>query len=52
MTPDGDHFYIMEYLEGRTQPPGLSNERAMDVKRAHNVGPQIAKAPAAAHAAA
>lgn len=50
VTPEGDHFYIMEYLEGRTLASVLGRESAMDVMRALHVGAQIASALAAAHA--
>jgi hypothetical protein len=52
VSPEGDHFYIMEYLDGRTLASILSQETALDVMRALHVGAQIAKALAAAHAAA
>src|SRR5574338_754714 len=32
-TPEGDHFYIMEYLEGQTLASVLANERVLDVMR-------------------
>ena len=51
VTPEGDHFYIMEYLDGRTLASVLSKETVVDVMRALHVGAQIAKALAAAHAA-
>jgi len=50
-TPEGDHFYIMEYLEGQTLAGVLANERVLDVMRALHIGAQIAAALAAAHAA-
>jgi tRNA A-37 threonylcarbamoyl transferase component Bud32 len=50
-TSEGDHFYIMEYLEGQNLATVLSNERVFDVMRALHVGAQIAAALAAAHAA-
>jgi serine/threonine-protein kinase len=50
-TPEGDHFYIMEYLEGQTLAAALSNERVLDVMRALHIGAQVAAALAAAHAA-
>jgi serine/threonine protein kinase len=50
-TPEGDHFYIMEYLEGQTLAAVLANERVLDVMRALHIGAQIAAALAAAHAA-
>jgi serine/threonine-protein kinase len=51
VTPEGDHFFIMEYLEGRTLASILSREKALDIMRALHVGAQIAAALAAAHAA-
>ena len=51
VTPEGDHFYIMEYLEGRTLASVLSRETALDVMRSLHIGAQIASALAAAHAA-
>jgi serine/threonine-protein kinase len=50
-TPEGDHFYIMEYLDGQTLASVLANERVLDVMRALHIGAQIAAALAAAHAA-
>ena len=51
VTPEGDHFYIMEYLEGRTLASVLAKEKTVDVMRALHIGAQIANALAAAHAA-
>jgi serine/threonine protein kinase len=51
VTPEGDHFYIMEYLEGRTLASVLSRETALDVMRSLHIAAQIANALAAAHAA-
>jgi tRNA A-37 threonylcarbamoyl transferase component Bud32 len=51
VTPEGDHFYIMEYLDGRTLASILSKEKVIDVRRALHIGAQIAKALGAAHAA-
>ncbi len=51
VTPEGDHFFIMEYLEGRTLASILSRETALDIMRSLHVGAQIASALAAAHAA-
>jgi serine/threonine protein kinase len=50
VTPEGDHYFIMEYLEGQTLASVLSRETAMDISRALHVGAQIASALAAAHA--
>jgi eukaryotic-like serine/threonine-protein kinase len=51
VTLDGDHFFIMEYLEGRTLASILSRESPLDVMRSLHVGAQIAAALTAAHAA-
>ncbi|HWU90108.1 MAG TPA: serine/threonine-protein kinase, partial [Kofleriaceae bacterium] len=51
VTPEGDHFYIMEYLDGRTLASILAKETALEVMRALHVGAQMAKALAATHAA-
>jgi serine/threonine protein kinase len=51
ITPEGDHFYIMEFLEGRTLASIIHHERALAIMRALHVGAQIASALAAAHAA-
>jgi serine/threonine-protein kinase len=51
VTPEGDHFFIMEYLEGHTLASILSRETSLDIMRALHVGAQIAGALAAAHAA-
>ncbi len=48
-TPDGDHFYIMEYLEGQTLASVLTREGALPVMRALHIGAQIASALGAAH---
>jgi serine/threonine-protein kinase len=50
VTPDNDHFYIMEYLEGRTLASVLASERTLDIMRALHIGTQIASALASAHA--
>ena len=45
VTPEGDHFYIMEYLEGRTLALGArGTSRVLDVARALHIGAQIASA--------
>ena len=50
-TDHGEHFFIMEYLEGRTLAMELArSERGLAVPRALHVGAQIASALAAAHA--
>jgi serine/threonine-protein kinase len=51
VTPQGDHFFIMEYLEGKTLASVLSREGALPVVRALHLGGQIAAALAAAHVA-
>src|SRR5206468_1301874 len=43
-TPEGDHFYIMEYLEGQTLATVLQRERLLEVIRALHIGAQIASA--------
>jgi eukaryotic-like serine/threonine-protein kinase len=50
VTPEGDHFYIMEYLEGKSLAQVLSQERVLDAMRALHIAAQIASALAAAHA--
>jgi serine/threonine-protein kinase len=51
VTPEGDHFIIMEYIEGETLASILSRETTLDVMRSLHVGAQIASALASAHAA-
>jgi eukaryotic-like serine/threonine-protein kinase len=51
VTPEGDHFYIMEFLEGQTLAQLLGKASVVDVMRALHIGAQIASALAAAHAA-
>jgi serine/threonine protein kinase len=51
VTPENDHFYIMEYLEGHTLAAVLSREKVLPVMRALHVGAQIASALHAAHTA-
>ncbi|NVB81446.1 MAG: serine/threonine protein kinase, partial [Kofleriaceae bacterium] len=51
MTPEGDHFYIMEYLEGQTLAQLLAKTTVLPVMRALHIGAQIGAALAAAHAA-
>ncbi len=50
-TPDGDHFYIMEYLEGTTLASQLAKHVALDVMRSLHIGAQIASALSDAHVA-
>jgi serine/threonine-protein kinase len=50
-TDNGEHFFIMEYLEGKTLAMELArHERGIAVTRALHIGAQIASALAAAHA--
>ena len=49
-TDHGDHFYIMDYLEGQTLAAVLATERVLDIMRALHIGAQTAAALAAAHA--
>ncbi|CAN5341147.1 hypothetical protein BH11MYX1_BH11MYX1_37160 [soil metagenome] len=51
VTPEGDHYYIMEYLEGSNLGAVLGREAVLDTRRALHIGAQIASALAAAHAA-
>src|SRR5688500_12459011 len=46
---EGDHFYIMEYLEGRTLASLLGREKVLPTTRALHIGAQIASALSAAH---
>ncbi len=49
-TPEGDNFYIMEYLEGKTLASVLTHSAVLDVMRSLHIGAQIAHALGAAHA--
>jgi serine/threonine-protein kinase len=49
-TPEGDHFYIMEYLDGRTLASVISRERRLEVLRALHIGIQLCNGLGAAHA--
>src|SRR5215468_5736753 len=51
VTDNGDHFYIMEYLDGQTLAALLSQKSSLEVMRALHIGSQIASALAATHAA-
>jgi len=51
VSPEGDHYYIMEYLEGSNLASTLSQAAVLDIRRALHIGAQIASALAAAHAA-
>ena len=46
---DGDYFYIMEYLEGRTLAFVMQHDRILGVTRAMHIAAQIASALGAAH---
>jgi serine/threonine-protein kinase len=48
---EGDHFFIMEFLEGHTLAQLIARERVMDIGRALHICTQIADALCAAHAA-
>ncbi|HVK72606.1 MAG TPA: serine/threonine-protein kinase, partial [Kofleriaceae bacterium] len=48
---EGDHFFIMEYLDGQTLAQLLTRERVLDTPRALHVAAQVADALCAAHAA-
>ena len=37
VTPEGDHYYIMEYLEGHTLAAELSKHTVVDVMRALHI---------------
>ena len=50
VTPEGDHFFIMEYLEGKTLASILASE-SIEMMRSLHIGAQIASALAAAHVA-
>ncbi|MEZ4401767.1 MAG: serine/threonine-protein kinase [Kofleriaceae bacterium] len=50
-SPEGDHFFLMEYVDGRTLAQVLTRERLLDVPRALHICAQIALALAATHAA-
>ncbi len=51
VTPEGDHFYIMEFLEGKNLASVLHQDRVLGIMRALHIGAQVASALAAAHAA-
>src|SRR6516164_828371 len=44
VSPEGDHFYIMEYLEGQTLAQLLSRDRVIETVRALHIGAQISSA--------
>lgn len=50
VTPDGDHFYIMEFLDGQNLAAAISHQ-PLDVIRSLHIAAQIASALATAHAA-
>ena len=49
VTPDSDHFYIMEYLEGQTLAALIGKQGVIEVMRALHIAAQVASALAAAH---
>jgi len=49
-TPDGDCFFVMDYLAGRTLAEELAGGRPLSVQRALYVGAQLAQALSAVHA--
>jgi len=49
VTPEGDHFYIMEYLDGKTLAALLSRDHVLEIMRALHISAQIASALGAAH---
>ncbi|WP_428263222.1 protein kinase domain-containing protein [Haliangium sp.] len=51
-SPDGEYYFVMEYIHGCTLSALLLQEGALVVDRALHIGAQIADALAAAHAAA
>ena len=48
-SPEGDHFFIMEYLEGRTLAQELAERGPLDVQRSLHIAAQIATGLLAAH---
>ena len=48
-TDDGEHFFIMEYLDGRTLADDLTRDGCLQVPRALHIGAQIASGLGAAH---
>ncbi|HUS28321.1 MAG TPA: serine/threonine-protein kinase [Kofleriaceae bacterium] len=51
VTPDGDHFYIMDYLDGQTLAQIIAKDTVLPTMRALHIGAQIAAALSAAHSA-
>ncbi len=51
-TPEGDYFFVMEYLHGHTLAEVLQRDVVIDVRRALHISAQIASALGAAHACA
>jgi tRNA A-37 threonylcarbamoyl transferase component Bud32 len=49
-TAQGDHFFIMEYLNGPTLATVMARARRLDVVRALHIAAQLASGLAAAHA--
>ena len=50
-TDDGQHFYIMEYIEGRTLASVLTERNTLHPQRVLHISAQIASGLGAAHAA-
>lgn len=48
-SPDGEYFFVMEYLDGRTLALVLAEDGPLDVRRALHVSAQIADALGATH---
>jgi tRNA A-37 threonylcarbamoyl transferase component Bud32 len=48
-TDDGEHFFIMEFLDGRTLAHDLSERGLLDIPRSLHIAAQVASALAAAH---
>ena len=48
-TDDGEHFFIMEYLEGRTLAQALQQSRVLSVPSSLHIGAQMASGLGAAH---
>ena len=49
-TPEGDHFFVMEYVDGRTLADVIEREGALHPQRALHIAAQIADALGGAHA--
>jgi serine/threonine-protein kinase len=48
-TPEGECYYVMDYLEGRTLAHEVASRRPMEVERALYIGAQLAEALGAVH---